>query len=122
MKSVPCKIRTDRDPSQQLDRLLAVCRGGKQARLIKLLWQQDALTHELGVKFGCKSNNHHNYDQQLNEKLIPLGWVIAKYVVSDRCQSWLWKLQPVHVALQKKIHPNLRDKILRLMGGAANDE
>lgn len=68
-----------------------------------------------------KSNNHHNASQSLNNVLIPIGWVIAKFHTGNPCKSWRWYLIPVKKALKLGIDKRLRLKIYRLLE-AANDE
>lgn len=68
-----------------------------------------------------KSNNHHNASQCLNEVIIPLSWVIAKFPTDNPSASWLWYLMPVKRALTLGIDKRLRQKIYRLLE-AANDE
>lgn len=105
-----------------LKALLRVCSSKRERHILKLLWRfQGVLTHELSEKFGCKSNNHHNVSQDLNPRLIRLGWVISKYPASQPSESWRWYLEPVYVALQKPIRRDLRRTIHKHME-AANDE
>lgn len=102
--------------------LMRACRTPRERRILMLLCEhQGILTHDLGEKFGCKSNNHHNVSQNLNPRLIRLGWVISKYRSGQTCESWRWFLEPVYVALQKPIRKDLRRTIHRCME-AANDE
>lgn len=68
-----------------------------------------------------KSNNHHNASQYLNEIIIPLGWVIAKFHDGNPSKDWRWHLMPVKRALTLGIDERLRRKIYRLLE-AANDE
>lgn len=68
-----------------------------------------------------KSNNHHNASQRLNEVLIPIGWVIAKFHAGNPSKSWQWYLMPVKRALTLGIRKSLRDKIFQLLR-SANDE
>lgn len=67
-----------------------------------------------------KSNNHHNASQCLNEAIIPLSWVIAKFPTDNPSKSWQWYLMPVKRALKLGIDKRLRLKIFSLLG-AAND-
>lgn len=105
-----------------LTQLMRAARTSRECRILMLLWEhQGILTHELGEKFGCKSNNHHNVSQDLNPRLIRLGWVISKYRSGQPSESWRWYLEPVYVALQKPIRKDLRRTIHKHME-AANDE
>lgn len=109
-------------PTSTLDALLRQCRSSRERRVLLNIWvHQGLLTHELGEKFGCKSNNHHNVTQSLNPRLIRMGWVITKYRSSQPNESWRWYVEPVHVALTKPIRKDLRETINRCME-AANDE
>ncbi|MDV6328809.1 hypothetical protein Q5L94_12135 [Idiomarina sp. Sol25] len=113
-----CKVSIDYPLSQ----LMRVARTPKECRILMLLWEhQGILTHEIGDKFGCKSNNHHNVTQGLNPRLIRMGWVISKYRAGQPSESWRWYLEPVHVALQKPIRKDLRRTIHKHME-SANDE
>lgn|SRR5690554_4550859 len=114
----PCKANL----SQPLSQLMRAARSPRECRILMLLWEhQGILTHELGEKFGCKSNNHHNVSQDLNPRLIRLGWVISKYPAGQPSESWRWYLEPVYVALQKPIRKDLRRTIHKHME-AANHE
>ena len=105
-----------------LSQLMKAAHSARECRIMMLLWEhQGILTHELGEKFGCKSNNHHNVSQDLNPRLIRLGWVISKYRSGQPSESWRWYLEPVYVALQKPIRKDLRRTIHKYME-AANDE
>jgi len=105
-----------------LKRLFSICHKSKERLILNSLWHdQGILTHELGERFGFKSNNHHNISQDLNPRLIKLGWVISKYQSGLPSESWRWYLEPIHVALQKKIRKDLRCTIIKYME-AANDE
>lgn len=113
-----CKVPNNHPLSQ----LMRVCRTARERQILTLLWNnQGILTHELGDKFGCKSNNHHNVTQGLNPRLIRLGWVITKYQAGQPSESWRWYLEPVHVALNNPIRKDLRRTIHKHME-AANDE
>lgn len=118
LNSSTCKVKSNH-PLTQLTR---VARTSRECRILMLLWEhQGILTHELGEKFGCKSNNHHNVSQGLNPRLIRLGWVISKYRSGQPSESWRWYLEPAYVALQKPIRKDLRHTIHKYME-AANDE
>jgi len=119
-KPTPAACKAEFNPT--LEALLRVCRTSRERRILLLLWENHGfLTHEIGEKFGCKSNNHHNVTQALNPRLIRMGWVIAKYRVGLPQRSWRWFLEPVHVALRKPIRKDLRATIHKCME-AANDE
>ena len=113
-----CKEKTN----PVLERLLTIARNHKERRILVLLSeQQGILTHEFSEKFDCKSNNYHNLSQDLNPRLIRLGWVISKYQAGQPSKSWRWYLEPVYIALQKPIRKDLRRTIHKHME-AANDE
>lgn len=115
---VACKVKLN----PTIEALLRVCRTSKERRVLNLLWVNPGLlTHDIGEKFGCKSNNHHNVTQALNPRLIRMGWVITKYRAGQPNQSWRWYVEPIHVALSKPIRKTLREMINRCME-AANDE
>jgi len=87
--------------------------------LIVISKNQGIATDELSQ--FIKSNNHHNASQYLNEIIIPLGWVIAKFRTDKPSESWRWHLMSVKRALTLGIDKRLRRKIYRLLE-AANDE
>ena len=116
-KQYPCKHKCD-----QLQFLKSACRRPNEAKVLTIVWQnQGLLTHEIGDKFGCKSNNHHNVTRDLNPRLIKLGWVITKYHAGNPNGSWRWFIEPVLQALANPIRDSLRATIIENME-AANDE
>ena len=105
-----------------LEQLRKVCRTNRERNVLRLLRTESGLlTHELGEKFGCKSNNQHNVTKDLNPRLIKVGWVITKYYAGKRYKSWRWYLEPVTQALVNPIREDLRATILKHIE-AANDE
>jgi hypothetical protein len=90
-------------------------------RWINVIYTNQGIATDKLSKHGLKSNNHHDASQHLNEQLIPLGWVIAKFPTESRHKSWRWYLMPVKKALTLGIDQRLRRKIFRLLE-AANDE
>lgn len=120
IKPTPTACKAELNPT--LEALLRVSRTSRERRILMLLWEhQGILTHELGDKFGCKSNNHHNVTRDLNPRLIRMGWVISKYPAGLPSNSWRWYLEPVYTALQNNIRKDLRRTIHKHME-AANDE
>ncbi len=112
-----CKQNND-----QLQFLKSACRRVNEAKVLTIVWQnQGLLTHEIGDKFGCKSNNHHNVTRDLNPRLIKLGWVITKYHAGNPNGSWRWFVEPVIQALANPIRDSLRATIIENLE-AANDE
>ncbi|RUO28773.1 hypothetical protein CWE12_10690 [Aliidiomarina sedimenti] len=110
-----CKASMDYPPTQ----LMRVARTSRECRILMLVWEhQGILTHELGEKFGYKSNNHHNVTQAFNPRIIRLGWVISKYRSGQPSESWRWYLEPVYIALQKPIRKDLRRTIRKHMEAA----
>lgn len=116
-KQYPCKHKCD-----QLQFLKSACRGSYERRVLSIVWNnQGILTHEIGDKFGCKSNNQHNSTRDLNPRLIKLGWVVTKYPNGNARGSWRWFIEPVLQALTNPILKSLRATIIENME-AANDE
>lgn len=108
------------NPTSQLVQLISTMSGNKYGRYLKVIASNQGIATD-GLSKFIKSNNHHNSSQCLNETLIPLGWVIAKFPVDSPSKSWRWYLMPITKALKLGIDARLKRKIFRLME-AANDE
>lgn len=114
--------RKNESDKQLMDTLLNCCITPKQRFLFKIVWHnQGTLTHDLTAIHGFKSNNHHNFTQSINPRLLEKGWVISKHKPLEKGASWLWFIEPAHQALMQDIHPSLRELILNQLG-SANDE
>ncbi len=108
--------------SALIDELVKRLRPHHFNRWINVVYTNQGITTDNLSKHDLKSNNHHDASQHLNEQLIPLGWVIAKFPIEERRhKSWRWYLVPVKKALTLGIDQRLRRKIYRLLE-AANDE
>lgn len=92
----------------------------KHSRYLKIIAENQGIATDQLSQF-IKSNNHHNASQSLNEILIPIGYVIAKFHAGNPSKSWRWYLMPVKKALKLGIDKRLERKIYRLLE-AANDE
>lgn len=103
-----------------IDNLITRLSGNKYHRYLKVVAANQGIATDQLSGF-IKSNNHHNASQCLNEIIIPLSWVIAKFPTDNPSASWLWYLMPVKRALTLGIDKRLRLKIYRLLE-AANDE
>ena len=103
-----------------LDNLIQMLSCNKYHRYLKVIADNQGIVTDQLSKF-IKSNNHADASQRLNEIIIPLGWVIAKFHAGNPCKSWRWYLMPVKRALTLGIDKRLRLKIYRLLE-AANDE
>lgn len=107
-------------PTRSRVELIRKVSGTKYSQYLRIISaHQGILTDE--ISRYIKSNNQHNASQRLNEIIIPLGWVIAKFHAGNPCKSWRWYLMPVTKALKLGIDKRLRLKIYRLLE-AANDE
>lgn len=104
----------------KLEVLLQQLKAHKFNRYLIVLAENPRIATDDLSKF-IKSNNHHNASQYLNEIIIPLGWVIAKFPDEQPNLSWHWLLLPVRKALKLGIDKRLKRKIFRLLE-AANDE
>ena len=100
--------------------LIARLSCNKYHRYLKVIADNQGIVTDQLSKF-IKSNNHADASQRLNEIIIPLGYVIAKFHTGNPCKSWRWYLMSVKRALKLGIDKRLRLKIYRLLE-AANDE
>lgn len=105
---------------ENIEQLVAKLSHSKYSRYLKIIAENQGIETDQLSHF-TKGNNHHNASQCLNEILIPIGWVIAKFHTGNPCKSWRWYLIPVKKALKLGIRKSLRLKIFSLLG-AANDE
>jgi hypothetical protein len=111
----------DRSTNTLINELIKKLRPHHFNRWLNVVYTNQGITTDNLSKHGLKSNNHHDASQHLNEQLIPLGWVIAKFPTEKRQKSWRWYLIPVKKALTLGIDQRLRRKIFRLLE-ASNDE
>ena len=93
----------------------------KHYRWLVVIGLNQGITTEQLANHGLKSNNPHDVSLHLNEQLIKLGWVIAKFPTMGRFKSWSWHLLPVTRALKLGLDKRQQRKILTLME-AANDQ
>ena len=107
--------------SASIEELVKKLRPHHFNRWIKVIYFNQGITTDKLCTHGLKSNNHHDASQHLNEQLVPLGWVIAKFPTNNRRRSWRWYLMPVKKALKLGIDARLQRKIFRLLE-ASNDE
>lgn len=103
-----------------MEKLINQLRPHHFNRWLKVIYSNQGITTDKLSEHGLKSNNHHDASQHLNEQLIPLGWVIAKFPTDNKRKSWRWYLIPVKQALTLGIDKRLQRKIFRLLE-AAND-
>lgn len=109
----------------ELQRLLAATSSMREKFLLYFLWGNGSFTtDELCKRYNLLTNNQAQYSFRLNQRLIPLGWVITKYptgFMGKRPLSWRWRLERVEFALQKNIRNDLRRTIHRYMEGATHE-
>jgi hypothetical protein len=122
MNNIKRNTRICKPKNDNFKKLLSACRTTQESKVLQIVWEnQGVLTHEIGDKFGKKSNNQHNVTKNLNPRLIKTGWVITKYYPGKPYRSWRWFIEPVVQALANPIRKDLRATIARHME-AANDE
>lgn len=112
--------KSNTNPTSCTNELIQKLSCNDYHRYLKIIADHQGIATDQLSQF-IKSNNHHNASQHLNETIIPLGWVIAKFHAGYPCKSWRWYLMPVKRALTLGIDNRLRLKIYRLLE-AANDE
>ncbi|HEY0923398.1 hypothetical protein [Rheinheimera pacifica] len=122
VRAAPIACKEKISGTQLLEMFLGCCKTAKQRQLVRTVWEhQGVLTHHLTELYGFRSNNHHNFSQSINPRLLVKGWVIAKHKPSEPHGSWRWFIQPAYQALSCDIKPTLRQMILDHLK-AANDE
>lgn len=114
------KSRLNRLAPTDIEQLISLLKHNEYNAYLRVIAANQGIATDQLSKF-IKSNNHHNASQYLNEMLIPLGFVIAKFRTDKPSVSWHWHLMEVKRALQLGIDKRLRLKIFRLLE-AANDQ
>ncbi|WP_240222418.1 hypothetical protein [Rheinheimera hassiensis] len=114
------KSRLNRLVPTDVEQLISLLKHNEYNAYLRVIAANQGIATDQLSKF-IKSNNHHNASQYLNEMLIPLGFVIAKFRTDKPSVSWRWYLMEVKRALQLGIDKRLRLKIFCLLE-AANDQ